>query len=236
MKQLSKTLFLDIETVSQYREYDEMDPSWAKAWQKKHNVIFRNDPTIMTPEQSYTQRAAIYSEFGKIICISVGYLNRQGEEDYELRTKSFSGDDEEQILRDFAKLIDEHFYSSSQHHFCGHNIREFDIPYVCRRMIIHGLKIPEILDVRGKKPWEVKYFLDTLEQWKFGDYKAFVSLDLLTQTLGVPSPKDGIDGSEVGNYYYEKQDLESIVAYCERDVRAVVDVMLRMCALPALKD
>ena len=144
-----------------------------------------------------------------------------------LRLKSFANDDETQLLQDFTQLVDQYYNNPNKHYFCGHNIREFDIPYVCRRMIINQLPLPRSLNIAGKKPWETKHLLDTLELWKFGDYKHYTSLNLLTNVFGIPSPKDDIDGSEVGKVYWNEKDLNRIAEYCEKDVLAVVQLLLK---------
>jgi predicted PolB exonuclease-like 3'-5' exonuclease len=170
-------------------------------------------------------RAGIYAEFGKIICISVGYLVPDGTA-LHLRKKSFFGDDERVLLEEFAELLNKHF-SKADSRLCAHNGKEFDFPWLSRRMIINNIPLPAILDTAGRKPWEVNH-LDTMEMWKFGDYKSYTPLNLLTYILGIPSPKDDIDGSQVYSVYYHLRDLPRIVQYCEKDVEALVKVFLRL--------
>ena len=153
-----------------------------------------------------------------------------------LRIKSFYGHDEKEVLQSFAGILQKNFYDPNLHSLCGHNIREFDIPYLCRRLAVHGLELPPLLNLGGKKPWEVKYVADTLELWKFGDHKNFTSLDLLAFTLGIASPKESLDGSKVGACYWEENDLEKIKQYCERDVVTVAQVYLRLHNLPLLEE
>lgn len=217
---LTDILFLDIETVPQKEHWEELPESSQELYAKK-TAYQRKDE--IAPEDFY-ERAGIWAEFGKIICISVAYLNAQKDKTV-LRVTSFSGDDEKQILLDFKALLEGHFNKAS-HLLCAHNGKEFDFPYIARRMIIHGISLPSKLNLFGKKPWEVPH-LDTMELWKFGDYKHFTSLQLLASILDVPSPKDDIDGSDVARVYYKEKDLGRIVEYCEKDTITLVQLLLR---------
>lgn len=221
---LENILFLDIETVPGYRSYSELPDPLRKLWDKKTELIRKveND----TPEHLY-HRAGIYSEFGRVICISAGYFY-QGV----FRLKSFFGDEEALVLNSFAGMLNSH-YSTDDKRLCAHNGKEFDFPYLARRMLINGIRIPRVLDLHGKKPWEVQH-LDTMELWKFGDFKSYTSLELLTTVLGIPTPKDDIDGSEVWKVYWEDSDLERIVSYCQKDVIAIAQVFLRFQGMPLL--
>ncbi len=217
---LENILFLDIETVPEFRTYAEMSDEKKMLWEEKSKYQRKDE---FTPEEFYS-RAGIWSEFGKIICISVGFFNfRNGSRSFRLT--SFKGE-EEKLLRDFTALLEEYFFQPN-HLLCAHNGKEFDFPYIARRMLIHNMRLPSKLNLFGKKPWEVPH-LDTLELWKFGDYKHFTSLKLLTHVLGIPSPKEDIDGSMVREVYYEKGELNRIVEYCERDVLAIAQVILRL--------
>jgi predicted PolB exonuclease-like 3'-5' exonuclease len=222
-------MFLDIETVPQAPSMDKLDPALQVLWDKK-SKLFRSPD--QTPEGAY-DRAGIYSEFGKIICISVGFIKEKNP--FSFRIKSFYGDDEKALLTEFSGVLSKFSKSSKESLLCAHNGKEFDFPYIARRMIINNLVIPEILDNAGKKPWEVK-LLDTMDLWKFGDYKNFTSLDLLATILGIPSPKDETDGSMVGRIYYEDRDLSRIVRYCEKDVLAIARILLRFKNLPGISD
>ncbi|RYD91164.1 MAG: 3'-5' exonuclease, partial [Sphingobacteriales bacterium] len=170
------------------------------------------------------ERAGIYAEFGKIICISCGCIHADGDE-RKLLLKSYAGDDEAALLREFATSLQQH-WARPDRYLCAHNGKEFDYPYLCRRMIINGIAIPEPLLIAGRKPWEVRH-LDTMELWKFGDFKSYTSLNLLAAALGVPSPKDDIDGSMVGDVYWKEKDLDRIVRYCQKDVITLANVLLR---------
>ena len=218
---IENILFLDIETVPQYATFDDVPERFKEFWDKKSSY-FREE------EQSASdvyQRAGIYSEFGKIICISVGIaINKNNQRSFRL--KSFFGDNEEILLKEFAEMLKKYHTSNVDLQLCAHNGKEFDFPYIARRMLIHGIKIPKILDVAGKKPWEVM-FLDTMELWKFGDYKNYTSLNLLTHIFNIPTPKDDIDGSMVADVYYKEQDIQRIVKYCEKDVLAVAQLFLK---------
>ena len=218
---LKDILFLDIETVPQYRSYNDMPEKWQKLWDKKAFRLKQNEED--TPETIY-EKAGIYAEFGKIICISVGFVSYK-EGKHHLRVTSYSGDDEKALLIAFFELLNG-YYHKSESLLCGHNAKEFDFPYIARRGLIHGLKLPKILHIAGKKPWEVKH-IDTMELWKFGDYKSYTSLDLLTAVFDIPTPKDDIDGSMVGKVYWEENNLERIVEYCQKDVVALVQLFLR---------
>lgn len=217
---LENILFLDIETVPLYENFDEVDDTAQLLWEKKTEYQRRDEHS---PEEFY-DRAGIWAEFGKIICISAGYFVLKGDQ-RNFRVTSFHGD-EAKLLKDFKNLLDTHF-NNSYHLLCAHNGKEFDYPFIARRMIINQITLPEKLNLFGKKPWEVPH-LDTLELWKFGDYKHFTSLKLLTHILGIPSPKDDIDGSEVRRVYYEEKDIDRIIRYCERDAVAVAQVFLRL--------
>lgn len=236
---LTNILFLDIETVSQKKSFSELDETFQELWQHKAKSILRKEESEMTEEDlsdSYG-KAAIYAEFGKIICISVGFLTQNPEtKEYTCRLKSFRSHNEKELLIEFAALLDKAYNNTERHFLCGHNIKEFDIPYICRRMTVHRMKLPKILDIAGKKPWETKFLLDTMELWKFGDIKNFTSIKLLAAVFGFPSPKDDIDGSQVGFVYWHEDDLERIATYCEKDVLAVVQLLLcfkRMEPLPS---
>ena len=220
---LHTILFLDIETVSQYATFAEVPDDWGTLWRRKAENMMRDKPTP-TAEELY-DRAAIYAEFGKIICISCGVLSGPSA-DRKLLLKSFAGDDEKELLLNFYDLL-HRWGSESQKYLCAHNGKDFDFPYLCRRMIIHGMKLPSVLNLSGKKPWEVPH-IDTMELWKFGEYKSFISLNLLAHTLGIPTPKDDIDGSQVGEVYWSQRDLPRIVTYCQKDVATVAQVYLRL--------
>jgi predicted PolB exonuclease-like 3'-5' exonuclease len=220
---LHTILFLDIETVSQYPVFEDLPEDWAALWRRKAESLNR-DKQNTTPEELYG-RAAIYSEFGRIICISCGIISGSGSTK-KISLKSFYGDDEKLLLTEFAELL--HRWGADRNKFlCAHNGKDFDFPYLCRRMVISGLQIPSLLNLSGKKPWEVPH-IDTLELWKFGEYKNFISLNLLAHVLGIPTPKDDMDGSQVGEVYWQQHDLQRIATYCQKDVITVAQVWLRM--------
>ncbi len=226
---LQNILFLDIETVSQEKSWNQLSKTTQELFEQKTAYQRKDETTV----EDFYKRAGIWAEFGKIICISVGYfIIVEGKK--QLRVKSFYGDNEEQILIDFKKLLDVHF-SKKENVLCAHNGKEFDFPYIARRMIINEVELPNKLNLFGKKPWEVSH-LDTMELWKFGDYKHYSSLKLLTYILGIPSPKDDISGSEVGEVYYQDNDIERIVEYCEKDTIAVAQLVLRFNNEPLLKE
>ena len=217
---LENILFLDIETVPETQFFSDLDNTKQELWESKSKYQRKDEYTA----EAFYDRAGIWAEFGKIVCISVAYFNFQGDRRV-LRVTSFYGD-EITILKDFKNLVITHF-SQTKHLLCAHNGKEFDFPYIARRMIIHNIELPYKLNLFGKKPWEVPH-LDTLELWKFGDYKTYTSLKLLTNVLGIPSPKDDIDGSEVYGVYYEEGDIDRIITYCEKDTIAVAQIFLRL--------
>ena len=217
---MNNVLFLDIETVPEKENWSEVLDTTQELFAKKTAYQRKEE---FSPEDFY-ERAGIWAEFGKIICISVAYFTNDTQE-RNLRVTSFSGDNEKQILVDFKQLLDTHF-NKSYHVLCAHNGKEFDFPYIARRMIVHQIELPEKLNLFGKKPWEVPH-LDTMELWKFGDYKHYSSLKLLTSILGIPSPKDDIEGSLVAKVYYKDKNLERIVNYCEKDTIAVAQLLVR---------
>lgn len=213
-------VFIDIETVSGRRDFYELSPEWQDLWQKKAKSIARGDETAA----DVYDKASIYAEFGKVICIGVGVLRRaQGH--YQLRVKSIHGHNEAEILLRFADLLTKSF-DSRAHLMCAHNGKEFDFPYLCRRMMVNGIRLPRLLDLAGKKPWEIPH-LDTMELWKFGDFKSFTSLNLLAHLFGIPTPKDDIDGSKVGAVYYQENDLDRVARYCIKDVVTLVQLFMR---------
>lgn len=217
---LENILFLDIETVPQYQEYDHLDDTSKDLWEQKSRYQRRDE---FSAEEFY-ERAGIWAEFGKIVCISVGYFTfRDNKRNF--RVTSFSGE-ESPLLQNFKSLLEQHF-SKPHHMLCAHNGREFDFPYISRRMIINGIDIPAKLDLFGKKPWEVPH-LDTLELWKFGDFKTYTSLKLMSHVLGIPSPKDDIDGSEVRHVFYNEKNIDRIRIYCEKDTITVAQILLRL--------
>jgi 3'-5' exonuclease len=225
----SNILFLDIETVSEYKSYDDCPLVFQELWSKKARSILKSleDPTPEEIAESYSSRAGIYAEFSKIICLSLGVVNDSGT----MRIKSFSGENENKLLTEFATMMEKSFNDINRFSICGHNIKEFDIPVICRRMVKHGMKLPILIDITGKKPWETQHLKDTMDMWRFGDFKSYTSLNLLTAVLGIPSPKDDIDGSMVGQVYWQDNQLDRIVTYCEKDVVTVAKVFFRLSGI-----
>jgi hypothetical protein len=220
--QVEKILFLDIETVPQTYEFNKLDEKTKELFELKTRFMQRDDKTF---EDIYNERGGIYAEFGKIVCISVGFVN-DSSTGKQIRMKSFYHDDEETLLIQFKRLLEEH-YNSPMSILCGHNAKEFDFPYICRRMLINGIDLPPVLDIAGKKPWEINH-LDTMELWKFGDFKAYTSLALLCHVFKIPTPKDDISGADVARVYFEDNDLERIKVYCEKDVVALIQLFIKM--------
>ncbi len=217
-------LFLDIETVAAKASFHELDERMQELWTHK-SVQLRSDKS---PEESF-ERAGIYAEFGKIIAIAVGYFKTDEEGKNTLRVKAFSGHDEKELLQDFCSLLLK--FENPRMQLCAHNGKEFDFPYICRRLLINGFALPEILNLRGKKPWEIHH-IDTLELWKFGDYKHFTSLDLLASIFNIPTSKSDINGSQVNAVYYKTGDIERITEYCKRDVIVLAKLFMALHQLP----
>lgn len=232
---LDKILFFDIETAPVVERATDLSLELQDRWAEKYATLQRSSPAKYTTDPvTDWQQAGIYAEFGRIVCISVGLcVYYPSEDEYHLRTKSFYGTDERSILSGFFSLL-ARFMVTPYHNLCGHNSKEFDIPYICRRALINGVQLPDCLQIAGKKPWEVP-FLDTMALWRFGDNKSFTSLKLLTALFGIPTPKDDIDGSEVANVYYHEHNVERISLYCEKDVVATAQVYLRLNGLPLIR-
>jgi hypothetical protein len=224
-------LFLDIETVPQYGGYDQLPEAWKELWDTKSATLSKYHEG-QTNEELYP-RAGIYAEFGKIVCISCGVLQGSGDQ-RKIVLKSFYGENEAVLLQQFSEMLNK-WATGEPKQLCAHNGKEFDFPYLCRRMIINGLPIPSLLNIAGKKPWEINH-LDTMELWKFGDYKSYTSLNLLAHVLGIPTPKDDIDGSKVWEVYWKEKNLERIVVYCQKDVVTVAQVLLRMNGESLIKE
>ena len=224
---LSQVIVLDIETVPQHQTFDDVPPHMQELWE--HKTIHQRKPDQSAAD--FYERAGILAEFGKIICISLGIFSFQNKS-YSLRLKSFAGDNEREILSQFCLLIEKQAPSLK---FCAHNGKEFDYPYICRRLLVNGLEIPVQLDISGKKPWDVNH-LDTMEMWKFGDYKHYTSLNLLATILNIPTPKDDIDGSQVRQVYYEEKNLDRIVTYCQKDVVTTAQVLLKFKGMDIISE
>jgi 3'-5' exonuclease len=221
---IDEILFLDIETIAAHAQFDMLDSDWQQLWLDKSR--YQRERKLQTPEESY-QDAGIYAEFGRVICISVGYFP-------EGTAEAKNGDNEKSMLQKFSDMLEAR-HNKPFRVLCAHNGKEFDFPYLCRRLIVHGIPIPTLLDLVGKKPWEHPH-LDTMEMWKFGDYKHYSSLKLLAKLLEIPTPKDDIDGSMVRQVYYEENDLPRIERYCKKDVVTVARVLLHFKALGSLND
>lgn len=222
-------LFIDIETVPQYPAFSNLPENYQKLWDKK-SVYFRDEEQAAG---DVYERAGIYAEFGRIVCISAGVIIQKNGERY-YRVKSFHHQEEKKLLSDFNDMMNK-FTSNPGKKLCAHNGLEFDYPYIARRTLINGLKLPRILDVSGAKPWEIKdRLLDTLQLWKFGDYKNYTSLDLLCAVFNIPTPKDDIDGSQVAQVYYQEGDLDRIINYCEKDTLALANLLLRYKGEPII--
>ena len=237
---LKRCLFIDIETVSEYPDFEAMPIHKKELWALKAAQIRRSILSVNETSQSdaeiYKEKAGIYSEFAKVVCISMGFLHFEEGLPSEVRVKSLAGTEEGRILDDFSRVLINHYNDPENSRICGHNIKEFDIPFLCRRMVINQVRFPPLIDISGKKPWQTSHILDTMDMWRFGDYKSYTSLKLLAATLDIDSPKDDIDGSMVGNVFWLDNDIERIVKYCQKDVVTVIQVMMKFAGLPLFSD
>lgn len=223
LEQLGSILFLDIETASLTESFEELDIRLQDEWVKKERLIKKTEEGHIDPGSLYFDRAGIHAEFGQIVCIGVGYYQRKKKEKKLIfRSKVFANESEKELLQEFSALLDKKKWV-----LCAHNGKEFDFPYICRRMLIQGIPLPEPLQISGKKPWEVRH-LDTMELWKFGDYKHYTRLELLASVFGIPSSKDDLDGSQVNSTFHLENDLEKIKKYCLKDVEVTARVYLAM--------
>jgi len=225
---LHNILFLDIETVPEVESFKELSAEKQKLFSDKTQYQRKEEISV----EDFYQRAGIWAEFGKIVCISVGFFT-ENNIPRQFRITSFIGN-EVKILTGFKSLLEQHF-NKKEHLLCAHNGKEFDFPYIARRMIINRITIPKKLNLFGKKPWEVAH-LDTMDLWKFGDYKHYTSLKLLANILDIPSPKDDIDGSQVADVFYKENDIERIKIYCEKDTITVAQLLLRFNNQEILKE
>jgi 3'-5' exonuclease len=228
---LENFLVIDIETVSAQPAYHSLTQEWQHLWEEK---VARTVPEEITPAEYYPQRAGVMAEFAKVVCISLGYFKKE-KSDYQFRVKSIFNHEEKLLLNQFISTVNQ--LEAANNHWCftGHNIKEFDIPFLCRRLLVNGISIPPYLDFQNMKPWETN-MVDTFQYWRFGDYKNFTSLKLLAAALNVPSPKDDIDGSMVGQVYWEENNLERIAIYCQKDIVTVANIILRFKSLTLLKE
>lgn len=229
---LDQILLLDIETTPAVKAFDYLPENMQSLWLDK---IAKTAPDSAGWEDLYADRAGIFAEFGKIVCISVGFFTAEDGR-YQLRIKSFYHDDEKDLLNSFLELVNKFYIKNPKFQFAGHNIKEFDIPFICRRSVINQLSLPPALQLHNLKPWEVP-MLDTMQLWRFGDFKNYTSLRLLTAILNIPTPKDDIDGSMVGKVYYgEENGLQRIMTYCQKDVVAVAQLLMRFKGVPLVNE
>ena len=229
MEQLKSILFIDIETVPLQPSYELLTEGLQKEWLRKAKNLKISPDEDNTPAALFNEKSGVFSEFAKVVCIGFGSLQLQNG-DWKMRLKALAADNEKELLQNFCSMLDNFtkFYPALR--FCGHNIKEFDIPFLCRRMIINGIGLPLCMQLSGKKPWEISH-IDTLELWRFGDYKNYTSLSLLAEVLGIPSPKNDMDGSMVGKVYWQQHDLPRIASYCLQDVLTSARVYLKLSGI-----
>ncbi len=226
---LDQLLLLDIETTPLTSSFDHLPDELQALWLEKNTKIA---PESENGAEDFSEKAGLYAEFGRVVCVSVGFFHTEGGH-YQLRIKSFYGDDEKMLLSGFLDLVDKFFRKHPRFQFAGHNIREFDIPYICRRALINGLLLPPSLQLNNFKPWEMPV-LDTMQIWRFGEFRNYTSLKLLAAVLGIPTPKDDIDGSMVGKVFWQEGDVKRIAEYCQKDVLTVAQLLLRFKGLPLI--
>jgi 3'-5' exonuclease len=226
MEHLKNILFIDIETVSVVPQFEELGQGMQSEWVRKSRFLKSNILENAGPAELFVEKAGIFSEFAKVVCIGFGSFHKHGDE-WKLRLKSITGNDEKELLHEFCEVLTKFTDYYSDLRFCGHNIKEFDIPFLCRRMLINGMSLPNCMQLSNKKPWEIPH-IDTLELWRFGDYKNYTSLSLLAEVLGIPSPKDDLNGSMVGDVYWNEKDLDRIAKYCLQDVLTSAKVYLKL--------
>lgn len=228
--ELRDIVFLDIETVCCTDEFHSLDERLKSQWARKASFLKREENA--TDEEMFHLRAGIYAEFGKVICVSVGMLYDTETGELGLKTKSYYGDDEKTVLLGFKGMLEK--IDSPSVRLCAHNGKEFDFPYLSRRMLVQNIPLPVALNLSGRKPWETPH-LDTMEMWKFGDYKHFTSLDLLAAIFNIPSSKSDMDGSQVNHVYYKENNLEKIKNYCVSDVVVLAQLYLKLKGMPSLE-
>jgi len=225
MEQLKGILFVDIETVPIQPEFKLLAAGMQHEWERKAKFVKNITDGNTDPAALFADKAGIFSEFAKVVCIGFGSLVE--DHGWKMRLKSLVNDNEKILLTDFCEVLTKFNAHYKNLAFCGHNIKEFDIPFLCRRMVINNVGLPECMNVSGKKPWEVSH-IDTMEMWRFGDHKNFTSLSLLAEVLGIPSPKSDMDGSKVAEVYWHDKDLPRIGSYCLQDVLTSARVYLRL--------
>jgi hypothetical protein len=226
---ITKILFLDIETVGCEKDYDSCkknQPKIAEQFDKYYDWFlkrFPEDALIKENQKNivFQTRTALVPEFAKIVCVSMAFVLENGD----IRQQTFSNDNEYTLLTEVRNLLER--CGKLDFHLCGHNLKNFDIPMISKRMVINGLMPPSILPSYDTKPWEIKA-IDTKEVWQFGAYTAIGSLDLMCTCMDVPSPKDGeVTGEKVHSAYWYQNKLKEIAEYCERDVRVLIDVIIK---------
>ncbi len=229
-------IVIDIETASEAASFNLLPQHWQNLWQEKTAKIL---PEAVSTAEFYPMRAGVMAEFSKIVCISIGYFIR--ELHLKMRVKSFYGDDEKKLLQDFLATITKIESFNNRWCFAGHNIKEFDIPFICRRLLVNSITIPAYLNFQNMKPWETN-IVDTFQYWRFGDYKNYTSLKLLAAAMGIPSPKDDIDGSMVGELYHNGTpeqraiNIKRIATYCQKDVVTTANIILRFKNVPLVHE
>jgi len=233
---LSSILFMDLECVPQHGSFYDLDEKMQELWEKKAKRLIDHidDPAMSSASDVYEHRSWIYAEYGKVIVISVWYFVRNDDGTHVFRVKSFNNEDEKVLLQNFFEMLNSHYYKP-HHKFCGHNVKDFDVPYICRRALVHWLQLPNILDTAWKKPWEINH-VDTMDIWRCGDRRTFISLDLLCRVMGVETPKNDISGEQVASVYWKDNDLKRITEYCERDIVATAELLLKFEKSPVKID
>ena len=234
LDQLKNIVFFDIETAGSHESLDalqEDNPLLATLWSKRCEYLREKfeENKDLTDEELYLNKAALHPEFNRIVCASFGRI--AGDVDStSMIIKSYSGDDESEILDGIDKVLTKF----NKMNLCGHNIKRFDIPVMGKRFLINGKKLPKSLMIYDSKPWELP-FIDTSDIWSFGAWQeGFASLELIAASLKVPSPKDDIRGEDVHSVFWESSEHSRIAEYCAKDVKVLGDIMLKISGFSTL--
>lgn len=226
-----KTLFIDIETVAQKSNFGKLSPSFQNLWTHKANQLnYVQEANVpYSVEDAYVKNAAFYPEFGRIVCISIGMFIQRNTE-VEFVSKSFYADNERGLIKDFLNCYQKYFNHSDRYKLCGHNVIEFIIPFIGRRSLIHGLKLPSKFNLMDRKPWQLDYVRDTLSMWKFGAFKNAVSLETLCTVFDIDT-QDIFPGEDVHRRYWEEQAYDEIMQRSKMQIRAVACLYSHLCGV-----
>lgn len=230
---LRNVLFVDVETASAASDYHELEIRMQRLWDKK-SLIYSAEGNYSTPELYYN-KASLHAEFGKIIVISAAYFYLNDKQDLCLRVKAFDAPDERTLLEDFVELLKQKHFNSKALRLCAHNGKDFDFPYLSRRMLVNNIEIPDALDIMGKKPWEIQH-LDTMDIWRFGERRETVSLETLAAIFGLPDYTAEMNNNQINDVYYKEKNLEKIASFSKKDVSITAQVYLKLNNIPLIDE